>query len=42
MVMLLAAQIPSYEETYDGGLYLSLNHQAGAYNVLEWCRKVEC
>ena len=38
-VMLLAAQIPSYMESYDGGLYLS-SITMGAYNVLEWCRKV--
>ena len=38
-VMLLAAQIPSYMKDYDGGLYLS-SITMGAYNVLEWCRKV--
>ena len=38
-VMLLAAQIPSYMADYDGGLYLS-SITMGAYNVLEWCRKV--
>lgn len=38
-VMLLAAQIPSYMEEYDGGLYLS-SITMGAYNVLEWCRRV--
>ena len=38
-VMLLAAQIPSYMRDYDGGLYLS-SITMGAYNVLEWCRKV--
>lgn len=37
--MLLAAQIPSYMRDYDGGLYLS-SITMGAYNVLEWCRKV--
>lgn len=38
-VMLLAAQIPSYMDEYDGGLYLT-SITMGAYNVLEWCRKV--
>ena len=38
-VMLLAAQIPSYMKDYDGGLYLN-SITMGAYNVLEWCRKV--
>ena len=37
-VMLLAAQIPSYMDEYDGGKYLS-SITMGAYNVLEWCRK---
>lgn len=38
-VMLLAAQIPSYMERYDARLYLE-SITMGAFNVLEWCRKV--
>ena len=37
-VMLLAAEIPSYMDKYDGGKYI---HSIidGGYNVLEYCRK---
>ena len=38
-VMLLAAQIPSYMNDYNPELYLS-SIVMGAYNVLEYCRKV--
>lgn len=38
-VMLLAAKIPSYMDKYDGKEYLESNVM-GAYNVLEYCRKV--
>lgn len=38
-VMLLAAKIPSYMDDYNGKDYLDSNVM-GAYNVLEYCRKV--
>lgn len=38
-VMLLAAKIPSYMDDYNGKEYLDSNVM-GAYNVLEYCRKV--
>lgn len=38
-VMLLSAQIPSYMEVYDGKKYVD-SIILGAYNVLEYCRKV--
>lgn len=38
-VMLLAAQIPSYMDKYDGRLYVN-SIILGSFNVLEWCRKV--
>lgn len=39
-VILLAATIPSYMTDYNGGDYLETNI-LGAYNVLEYCRKVD-
>ena len=39
-VMLLAAQIPSYMDEYDGRKYLD-SIVVGGFNVLEYCRKVK-
>ena len=39
-VIYLAAQIPSYMEGYNAELYIQSNI-IGAYNVLEYCRKVK-
>ncbi len=39
-VIFLAATIPSYMSTYNGERYLQTNI-LGAYNVLEYCRKVK-
>lgn len=39
-VMLLAAQIPSYMDGYKPGEYIKSNVN-GAFNVLEYCRKVK-
>lgn len=39
-VMLLAAQIPSYMDDYDGRKYLD-SIVVGGFNVLEYCRKVK-
>lgn len=39
-VMLLAAQIPSYMDQYDGHKYLD-SIVVGGFNVLEYCRKVK-
>lgn len=40
-VILLSAIIPSYMSEYDGKKYLDTNIM-GTYNVLEYCRKINC